>query len=519
MTDQDGDYYDEGAQNPTRSDTRLERDLDNSELRGHSSQLIGDDERNQSPTASNPTYGPLPLLDGHAKSHCQEARTHFSSERPPFVSANRGDSGTQRAVILATSNGKRPAKPHRVTIVSRRWSKTELYWTLDLNERSIVKGFAGGALGITYRSWLGIEKGFSQLPVAFSAGARHPKHPPREKKRKDFNVEETQPEDIGTKNSTRLKKPRLSSGDARKETSSTVAKTEKKKQTDHLKPRKRPSYHAQPLNDLPKHQGDYVTIDTLPATAREGEVSAVSGSTGKIHNAARNPSEHTGAVQSRDERMRQQTTNRETTSSRSLIEQLHDADYTDEELSKLPPGVPSNHTRSKKSKPVIVENDESDELDNAAPPTKTVVRGFRSTRPTSGPFPTPSVSKSSHTSTVVCQVSPPPPTFSLPSHKIHQTTLHVRLVAPSTGFVPLRLRSCVTVDKFFTSVLGVWDIEETNLVRINIRFDWMPAEMPMVMKKSPADVFELFLETIDEAPCWARGGPEKCKVDVEVVAK
>ena len=68
---------------------------------------------------------------------------------------------------------------------------------------------------------------------------------------------------------------------------------------------------------------------------------------------------------------------------------------------------------------------------------------------------------------------------------------------------------------FYDSVLDVWDVKESELARVNVGFWWMPE--PMVMVKGRADVFEWFLEKVEEAPCREDG--LRCTVDVELVLK
>lgn len=146
----------------------LEDDVYTSGDDGHQGNLAPEREPDERSVAGDSNYDELPALDGKAIDHYQEARDRYPSTRPPFVSANRGQSGHQKLVVLATSDGKYPKLPQMVTLVTRSWNRSELYWILDLGKPTIVKGTAGGLHGATYRSWLGVDKGMSASSVAFS---------------------------------------------------------------------------------------------------------------------------------------------------------------------------------------------------------------------------------------------------------------------------------------------------------------------------------------------------------------
>ena len=107
--------------------------------------------------------------------------------------------------------------------------------------------------------------------------------------------------------------------------------------------------------------------------------------------------------------------------------------------------------------------------------------------------------------------------FTLAPNKLSRTTLRI---ANSNTFTPLKLRSCSNISAFFTKVLDICGLtaRKDSVEALKLTFDWFPEdteERTMLLKERYEDSFEFFLETVDEAPCWADGG--KCTVNVEVV--
>lgn len=119
---------------------------------------------------------------------------------------------------------------------------------------------------------------------------------------------------------------------------------------------------------------------------------------------------------------------------------------------------------------------------------------------------------------------PPPPPSSSPSllapHKQSHTTLFVAIPL-STDAVPLKLRSCMSLDSFFTAVLAISATpgQDNAVSGIRASFDWKGAgekDRAILLKRDLEDSFEVFLEIVDAAPCWeVQGG--RCAVGVEVV--
>ena len=115
------------------------------------------------------------------------------------------------------------------------------------------------------------------------------------------------------------------------------------------------------------------------------------------------------------------------------------------------------------------------------------------------------------------------PTAALSLHKLNNTILFIALPS-SSDVIPLKLRSCATMDSFFNSVRSLCGHteEDIHVTGLRIRHEWKDDRDPektVLLKESCADGFEIFLETIDKAPCWEEGGGGRCHVSIEVLGR
>ena len=104
---------------------------------------------------------------------------------------------------------------------------------------------------------------------------------------------------------------------------------------------------------------------------------------------------------------------------------------------------------------------------------------------------------------------------SLTSAKLAKTTLRI---ADAGTFTPIKLRSCPDSSALFAKVMDICGLTSSNVKPLKLTFDWVPEgakERNMHLRETYEDSFEIFVETVDEAPCWAEGG--KCTVGVEAV--
>ena len=104
------------------------------------------------------------------------------------------------------------------------------------------------------------------------------------------------------------------------------------------------------------------------------------------------------------------------------------------------------------------------------------------------------------------------------------TTLRV-LDSSITGFVPLRLKACMTISTLFSTVIAViavsghQEVQEEPIKRLMAVFLWKDDTddyKTINIDKGTEGSFEIFLEIINEAPCWEQEGG-KCGVAVKVV--
>ena len=101
------------------------------------------------------------------------------------------------------------------------------------------------------------------------------------------------------------------------------------------------------------------------------------------------------------------------------------------------------------------------------------------------------------------------------------TTLRATRDSNIIGFVPLRLLSCMTMSTLFSSVIAASGHRECEepIKCLMVVFDWKDDSdiyKTIYIDKGTQGSFEIFLEIIDEAPCWKEEGG-KCGIAVEIV--
>ena len=107
-----------------------------------------------------------------------------------------------------------------------------------------------------------------------------------------------------------------------------------------------------------------------------------------------------------------------------------------------------------------------------------------------------------------------------PNKQTH-TTLRVTRDSNIIGFVPLRLLSCMSMSTLFSSVVAASGHKESEeaIKCLMVIFDWKDEHdvyKTIYIDKGTQGSFEIFLEIIDEAPCWNEDGG-KCGVAVEII--
>ena len=143
-----------------------------------------------------------------------------------------------------------------------------------------------------------------------------------------------------------------------------------------------------------------------------------------------------------------------------------------------------------------------------------------SSPPYDTPAPTPSIKgRPAPNSEPKPQVPTSLPTLTL--YKQTHTTLRATRDSNVIGFVPLRLLSCMTMSTLFSNIIAAsgHSEHEEPIKCLMAVFDWKDETdvyKTIYIDKGTEGSFEIFLETIDEAPCWKDEGG-KCGVAIEVV--
>lgn len=146
-----------------------------------------------------------------------------------------------------------------------------------------------------------------------------------------------------------------------------------------------------------------------------------------------------------------------------------------------------------------------------------------SSLPSETPIPTPSTNDPAaptpDTPNPPIQAAVSLPTLTL--YKQTHTTLRATRDSNLIGFVPLRLLTCMTMTTLFSSVITASGHREDEgpITCLMAIFDWKEDNdvyKTIFIDKGTQGSFEIFLEIIDEAPCWKDEGG-RCGVAVEVV--
>ena len=395
-----------------------------------------------------------PMIDEQPALHEAEARDKFRSSPPPFAVKKRGQKKSKQ-ILLATADGRYPDKEYYATAFTRRWDDIHVFWTLEMKtgERYIIKAFSGASRG--------------GCTYRFYTGGEPEFHPVPVA----FSVRGT-------------------SQDQENDT------PPKENQQDglRLEDGSRKGRSSVPRSTLRSMGLDHTSL--LPF----------------LHRRDKDPTGNSGSLQAHDN-----------LPSNSRAPQARYTESIDDEFPDTSPEAPVTRTRPRKrTRPILeCEDSDSDELYGVSPRAQKR-KSEKSHDPSQPQASLPTISPSGFSQREPRAPSASMPrrsssNFTLPADKVTRTTLLVSHSLSPDDFIPLSLRSCMTIKTFFTSILDAADIKESDLERVKVSFGWMPGKK-LVMKQSLADIFfEEFLRTIDEAPCWDEG--KRCKVDVEVFVK
>lgn len=398
-----------------------------------------------------------------------EARSFYQNDRPPFVFGRSGKPVPKKVVIA--EDGKYPLGTEQITeLAYSKWNHQDSYWVMNHGGRKlIVKAFSGASRGgAAFRPWMGVEKDF-QEPVAFSLISNGKRISNQRAVKRDPSSVERDEDNLSQRRSSRTTARMAKADAAERITNSFVSPVVDRREeiavemyaTDEEGNQSETDMELKE-NVMPKNRPT-LTPKTKP----------------EIRRSSHNISNHK-AVKQRFSRRLVPSTRR--VRSKRQIEPASSPEL--------------GHDRMPRSKKARI-----------AKPSR-----FADKQPES-------TANDNHPN--LCQNPPSPNSPLLSPHKLLNTILYVSL-PPSTDFVPIRLRSCSTIDTFFASVLNAYDLQESeqNLDAARVTFEWMPKSdknRSWLVKKTVEDSFEMLLECVSAANVWMDEG--KAIVRVEILMK
>lgn len=393
-----------------------------------------------------------PLHEDHPVEYLDEAKAVYAASRPPFVI--RKTRKPHRRVLLAMQDGQFSAASTEAEVVYRNWDLMDDYPTLDLDsKRFIVMGNAGGNPGgYQYHLWLGSKAGRVKKVIAYCG-----QYADAGKKASDLTEQLPEVDEVPSSSS--------SSGD--------------EKDQD---PQAGTAEFQQFFYDDFRKAFDPTSIPP-PMPSKFNRRRSINSS---------EPSAQT-------ERPRRDP--KPTKRARS-------------------PTSPANSGSRKGKAPADAPKRASCRTRHNSDDSSTV-----SSPPYDTPAPTPSINDAPAPAPASePQNHQPQPPDSLPTltlYKQTHTTLRATRDSNIIGFVPLRLLTCMTMSTLFSSVIAASGHREDSepIKCLMAIFDWKAETdvyKTIYIERGTEGSFEIFLEIIDEAPCWKDEGG-KCGIAVEVV--
>ena len=425
------------------------------------------------------------LPDDHPIEWLAEAKEMFQHSLPPFVTKQKV--GVRRMVELPLAEGQQHAE--KVQVVYRSWDAVHTFASIDVNDkRFIVKVFRGGAT--PYRPWVGPHTGFSETALAYS------KQVPRG------------PKTVAVAQGKRGSLPKgwaLTEEDERDDDYSPASR----RKSAPVRRRPRLNYdlnnEEEALDEDPFPEDSYQIEEEVHSerSSIEGDHAAPEPSgdprldtsisttqpPSKLINALKKslrlPKEQDAVPRPKQIKRRSVGGQGATTESGGNKRQKHKADFSSDSEHSV------HHKRAKASKAIPHRTVST----NAA----TLKNAFQ-------------VSK---------HEDPTLDTQSLSPYKQCQTTLRIALVPYPMQSAIQRLRSCMTMATFFSTVIGVsgYKGDKGRIFGITATFDCKlddDADKSMVIREEWPDSFDIFLETVDGAESWTEEGG-KCGVAINLL--
>ena len=425
------------------------------------------------------------LPDDHPIEWLAEARTIYQYALPPFVTKQK--QGVRRMVELPLAEGQQ--YPGKVEVVYRSWDAEHTFASIDKGgQRFIVKVFRGGAT--PYRPWLGPQTGFSETALAFA------KQGPR-----------------GSRSwaATQDKRLALPKGWALEEDDEIDEEYNpgNRRKSAQVQSRPKPSYD---LNGEEEEldEDQYREEAHRLSASRQTERLSLDGDY-----AAPDP---TGDQRAHSKRS-------DTRPPSKLINAL-------KKSLRLPKGQdafarPTGRPKQIKRRSI---GGQGLSTDSKAPKRKTHQAVFSSDSENSVPQKKTKGTKAMHPSLSTTSANikslvhssqyddPPLETQTLSPYKQAHTTLRIALFPYPQQSAVQRIRSCMTIATFFSTVIGVsgYKGDRDRIFGITATFDCKPDDDPersMVIREEWQDSFDIFLETVDGAESWTEDGG-KCSLSV-----
>ena len=444
-------------------------------------------EEPESPLVDEPDHltTTTSLPDDHPIEWLAIAKETYLTSLPPFVTKQKV--GVRRLVEKPLAEGQRYAQ--KIEVVYRSWDAIYTFASIDSHgKRFIVKVFRGGAT--PYRPWLGPQVGFSETALAFSKQVpRGPKssaatYGQRGPLPKGWALKEDDERDDDYSPANRRK-----SSTIRRRQRLTYNQNDEEEELDE-DPFEEDSYQVegQPRSERSSIEGRYAEHDPSGDPLTDSKTSTTQPPS-KLINAVKKslrlPKEQD--VFPRPKQIKR----------RSIGGQAVTTD--------------SGGNKRQKNKTGFSSDSENSVLHKRAKVSKAIPRGI----------------SSSHSANLV-NVSQgsnyEPPTFdthTLSPYKQAHTTLRIALVPYPLKSAIHRLRSCMTMDTFFSTVVGIsgYKGDKDRIFGITATFDCKSDEDPdksMVVREGWQDSFDVFLETVDGAESWTEEGG-KCGVAVNLL--
>lgn len=425
------------------------------------------------------------LPDDHPIEWLAEAKEIYRESLPPFVTKQK--SGVRRMVELPLVQGQHYAG--MIEVVYRSWDTIYSFASIDKDgKRFIVKVFRGGAT--PYRPWLGPRIGFSETALAFSKQVpRGPKswvatQGKRVSLPKGWALKEDDEQDDDYSPANRRK-----SGPVRRQRRLSYDLNDEEGELAEDPYQEDPYQSVEQIRSARSSiERDYAAHDPSgdqPISTTQPPIKLINA----VKKSLRLPKEQ-DAFQRAEQRAKQ-------IKRRSIGGQGATTD--------------SGGNKHQKHKAVFSSDSENSVPHKRAKPTKAISQQTLSANP----------GNPNNLSKVENYELPILDAHTLSPYKQAHTTLRIALVPYPQKTAIHRLRSCMTMATFFSSVIGVsgYKGDKDRIFGITATFDCKSdddADKSMVIREEWQDSFDVFLETVDGAESWTEEGG-KCGVAVSLL--